>query len=351
MNLIVGTNSSGKTKILNTVSNLARLLAGDIKSTMLSANYDVEFFDNGQVFKYQLEISNKKVTKEVFSIDSKNYLDRGVNGVGKIWAEKLRERIEFQLAEDDVAAYSRRDSIQHPFFEKLYEWARSLYHYRFSTNMGKEFFAVIQDKPVSDFDPRQTEKVVGILKRGIDKYGDQFIESIKADMAEIGYFLDDVNIKPPVSVVFHEPAGIVGLSVKESNLSHITDQADMSDGMFRAISLIIQLNFAEMTQTPSCVLIDDIGEGLDFERSCSLIKLLLRKTERSKIQLIMATNDRFIMNSVPLEAWTVLRRTGSQIKVYNYSNSRETFDQFKFTGLNNFDFFAYNFADSVRTEE
>ena len=59
----------------------------------------------------------------------------------------------------------------------------------------------------------------------------------------------------------------------------------------------------------------------------------------------MATNDRFVMNTVPLDAWTVLRRVGRKIRVYSYENSRMRFDEFKFTGMNNFDFFALNFLD------
>ena len=52
------------------------------------------------------------------------------------------------------------------------------------------------------------------------------------------------------------------------------------------------------------------------------------------------------MNAVPLEDWAVLHRKGGICKVYNYNNSREAFEEFKFTGLSNFDFFATNFLGS-----
>ena len=113
--------------------------------------------------------------------------------------------------------------------------------------------------------------------------------------------------------------------------------------MFRALSLIIQLNFAEHESLPSCVLIDDIGEGLDFERSSKLIKLIIEKSKKSKIQLILATNDRFVMNNVPLEYWSIIQRIGDECKIYNYKNSKKLFDDFDLTGLNNFDFFSSNF--------
>ena len=98
---------------------------------------------------------------------------------------------------------------------------------------------------------------------------------------------------------------------------------------------------------------DDFGEGLDFERSRTLIDLLRSKAHNSEasIQLIMTTNDRFVMNNIPLEEWTVLQRVGHQVRVRNYGNSKQIFDEFKYTGLNNFDFFATDFLSEAPDEE
>jgi hypothetical protein len=87
-------------------------------------------------------------------------------------------------------------------------------------------------------------------------------------------------------------------------------------------------------------------EGLDFARSDALIKTIISKAEKTQMQLLMASNDRFVMNGVPLKYWTVLDREGSIVHVYNESNSREVFESFKFTGLNNFDFLATDFIHS-----
>jgi len=60
----------------------------------------------------------------------------------------------------------------------------------------------------------------------------------------------------------------------------------------------------------------------------------------------MATNDRFVMNTVPLEYWSVLERRGAVVKVHNRENAKQKFEDFRFTGLNNFDFFASDFLES-----
>ena len=349
-NLIVGSNASGKSRVLNVISGLSKLLAGDTKVTILSGDYEVTFDDEGRPLKYSLRIVDGKVTKEEFKAEGTSFLQRGTGGEGKIWAEKLGDYIEFQVPQDELAAVARRDSIQHPFFEPLNSWGSSLYHYYFGSPLGKDVLGLIDPNLKRQVNPRDPNQVIGIYRQGEKAFGDTFKEAIKRDMAEIGYLIDDIGVKEPISIIVHGPQGIVALYVKESGLGDITDQGDMSQGMFRAFSVIIQLNYSELTKRPSCVLIDDIGEGLDFERSCSLIKLLMRKAEKSAVQLIMATNDRFVMNTVPLESWTVLRRVGHRIRVYNYANSKERFDQFKFTGMNNFDFFAFNFLDESKND-
>jgi hypothetical protein len=125
----------------------------------------------------------------------------------------------------------------------------------------------------------------------------------------------------------------------------------MSQGMFRAFSILIQVNYSQMSKKATCILIDDIGEGLDFERSCLLIDVLRKKADEPKIQLIMSTNDRFVMNNVPLEEWSVLLRHGGRVQVRNYNNSKDVFDEFKFTGLSNFSFLELDFIGSSQPTE
>ena len=139
---------------------------------------------------------------------------------------------------------------------------------------------------------------------------------------------------------------LVGLNVQETALPGVTDQFSMSQGMFRVLSLLIHMNYCQLSNTGSTVLIDDIGEGLDFDRSCRLIELLREKALGSAIQLVMSTNDRFVMNQVPLDEWSVLQRDGGTVHVRNAGNSRDIFNSFKFTGLSNFSFLEMDFINT-----
>jgi hypothetical protein len=202
-------------------------------------------------------------------------------------------------------------------------------------------------------DDRDENAVVALYREAQKNFKDEFKQAVMNDMGEIDYNIEEIGIGAPVSIrlVSGLPGEMVGLYVREKDLSGITDQHSMSQGMFRALSIVIQVNYSQMTKKSTCILIDDIGEGLDFDRSCRLIDLLRKKAKESNIQLILSTNDRFVMNRVPLEEWSVLQRRGSHVRVRNYENSRELFEEFKFTGLSNFSLLEMDFLNGQTTDE
>ena len=116
-------------------------------------------------------------------------------------------------------------------------------------------------------------------------------------------------------------------------------------------SILIQVNYSQMSKNATCILVDDIGEGLDFERSWRLIEVLREKADESSVQLILSTNDRFVMNHVPLEEWSVLQCHGALRASADCENSRNVFEEFKFTGLSNFSFLEMDFVSGPPREE
>lgn len=355
INLLVGKNATGKSRTLNIIRGLGNLLSGDVKLQYSSGNYAVTFDKEGELIEYFLKYEDSKVVKEKLIIGSKITLDRGLNGEGTIWSEEYKKDMKFQAPETELACVNRRDSVQHPFFEDLYQWGKGLRHYYFGERMGKYHLAqLIEKSEESKLNLKDTDLVVTIFSEGQNKFGEKFKESIICDMGNLGYEIDKIEIGTPTGLKFTGPALYMhpqGFILKESDLPGLTEQSDMSQGMFRAFSLIIQLNYSQLASVPSCILIDDIGEGLDYDRSTALIKLVIEKANTSSIQLIMSTNDRFVMNNVPLEYWAVIRRASNKAKIYNYENAKSKFEDFKFTGMNNFDFFMSDFISEGLPED
>lgn len=352
LNLLVGKNSSGKTRALNVIHGLAKMLCGEVKSVLISGSYDVTFVRRGKRVRYVLNYENSAIIKEEFVVDNRKLLTRGRGGTGWIsYAKKANRKLRFQTPPNELAVVSRRDSIQHPFFEDLHAWGKSVRLYQFGGTLGKYTIVFIRGREKEVDVPTNTEQVITVFRLGLRNFGARFPKLIMDHMAEIGFPLSKIELRAPVALtmpVGQMPGDPVYLCVHEKGLRGITDQHSMSQGMFRALSVIIQLTYSQMAEQTSCILIDDIGEGLDFERSRALVKLITSKFHQSSAQIIMATNDRLVMNMVPLQSWTVLKRKGSIVSVFNYANSKKIIDEFTFTGLNNFDFFATDFLSEAK---
>jgi energy-coupling factor transporter ATP-binding protein EcfA2 len=349
INLVVGKNATGKTRALNVLSGLGKLLTGIQKpSDLATGNYNVTFEHNENILKYILKILNHKVIYESFEKDEIVLLKRGEGGKGSIFHEQENRSLDFQTPETDAAVVARRDAIQHAFLSPLSDWGSGLRYYSFGDTMGRNTISFLVDGGPQP-DPTNSNEVIGLFRQGTKQYPGVFKESVIKAMNDIGYDIEDIDATTPQNIQIQSnsiiPVTPVALIVKERSLSGSTEQVEMSQGMFRALSVIIHLQYAIHGDHPSFILIDDIGEGLDFDRSCRLIHFIRQCAMDSKIQLVMSTNDRFVMNNVPLEEWALLSRQGGNIKVHNYKNSKAAFDNFKFTGLNNFDFLAMDFIN------
>lgn len=356
LNLIVGENASGKSRTLNVIRGLAHLVSGYRKLTFQSGDYDIVFNSSVDPYNYRLHCEDNKILAESLHVGGESLLERGVGGKGKIFAEKLEENgalMDFQTPETELACVARRDEIQHTFFQPLHDWGATLRHYHFGSNLGQASYLIhVEDSDLGPPDTRDENRVVHIFMRGREIYGSEFSERVLAGMAEIGYQIErisaEVSKQIEVAPLGQHP---YWLSVKEQDLPGETSQMDMSQGMFRCLSLIIQLVYSLMANEATCVLVDDIGEGLDFERASALIKYVLASAEKSNIQLIMATNDRFVMNSVPLECWMIARRMRNCVNYLSVRNAPKVFQRFKETGLSNFDMFASRFYEGSEESE
>jgi energy-coupling factor transporter ATP-binding protein EcfA2 len=360
INLIVGKNASGKSRTINVIAGLARILSGGMSPAFISGSYTANFVDAPHRYEYKLVFRDREIISESFTRDDTVLLDRGEAGVGKILVDKDGEAsgfIDFQAPTNQLAATSRRDSINHPFFEPLYLWSKGVRHFEFGSTLGKNSIAIIVKNAPPQIEQWDTEAVIKIYKTGDRNYGAAFKGEIIASMNRLQYDITDMGAATPTGIIVEaknengQPAQVNVIYVQERALASTTEQHAMSQGMFRALSIIIQTTYAKFSKSASCLIIDDIGEGLDFERSCAMIKLLVEHAENSNLQLIMSTNDRYIMNAVPLKYWKLIRRDKGTCEFYTSENSSAAFDEFRFTGLSNFDFFSGDFINQEARKE
>lgn len=249
------------------------------------------------------------------------------------------EQLNFQAPPQMLASTSRVDEVQAPYLLPLIQWAHSLHFYPCSTDLGKQAVTVIRaDGPPPDL--KDAAQTLSVFKEGVKQFGKAFKDAILEDMTKIGYNLSDILVSTPVTITLSVPMDTQSLFVQEIGIEGAFDQYSMSVGMYRALAVLIHLNFGLMSQLAQCVIIDDIGEGLDFDRSSALIKVVIQKVNASEMQVIMTTNDRSVMNGVDVSYWNVLHRVGTEVYPLNQMNRPNEFDEFRFSGLSNFDLLA-----------
>ena len=348
INLIVGNNTSGKSRTLNVIFGLSRVLTTP-ELNLVSGLYNAYFNEGNNVFHYTIEYNNGIIHQEKLLRNDSILFYRDSNGLGKILNENTNIEQDFKIPNTQLVA-TRRDEIQFPYLEELYKWASNVRHFRFSKETEKHTLAIIDsNKPITDLNNQNiTNQAIAVFRRGKTDFRNKYVDSIIRDFNSIGYSINNIDVGTLQSVKVDGAIGskLIGLRVFETDREGMTDQSEMSDGMFRALSLIIHYNYYELTEKNLNVLIDDIGEGLDYERSTSLIKLLIEKSKKTGIQLIMSSNDKFVMNNTNLDYWQAISRNGGKVKMYNKFNSFESFENFRFTGLNNFDFYTTEFYKS-----
>ena len=353
INLVVGKNSSGKTRTLNALSDLVSMITGKGTTATGPVSYELLFKNSNDLMKYELAYDQETIHSERLYVGEELVMERGDEGKGKIKYEATPGSmfLDFEIPHDQLASFAKRDRLQHPFMETIHGWAVSLRRFNFSGDLGKTRYALkssFESKEVDWTDT--TNSLVPVITVAEEEYR-QFHELVLKDMQKIGYDLEEFGVIHFSERYSGSSQDRYAVFTTEKGLQKQVTQRDMSQGMFRAFSVLLQINYYLLCGNKGLIIIDDIGEGLDFSRAKHLVKVLISRATDSGIQLIMSTNDSFIMNAVDIENWAVIMREGHKISLYNYENSKEIFEEFKFTGLNNFDFYASEFFKSGFSDE
>lgn len=360
INLIVGKNATGKSRVLRLINALARLITGVLTPTFIQTGHfkivlkSDSSKKSNKVMSYELEIHNNAVKKEILTVNGDIKLERNIDtSLSRIVFEQVKGNyIDIQVPEHNLAVTARRDTKQHPFFEDLHVWATRVNYSEFT--IKDQNTVTIIDKNIkpdaSNLNSIQPSPHL-LVKFGKENHGRNLMSPVISDMKKIGYEISDFGLMPSIGV--ESPIGNPNIPqliyVKEVDIDKKLSQNEISSGMFRALLTLIQLHVIRLEKKPSCVLIDDIGEGLDFDRASKLISIIISQAEEGYSQLLLTTNDRFVMNNVPLEYWCVLEREKGKVKSYTPRNSPETFKDFEEYGFNNFDFFSKGlFSQSIK---
>lgn len=334
LNLLVGKNAAGKSRTLDAIQELGLLIGGlqFVGQTKYhTQHFDFIFTDNGNTYRYVLHFEERVITQEVLYLNDKEVLNREKK---LIYFDDKEYDMSGKMDEAQLLINRRNDDGNY-FFDDLVRWGASLRAFLFSSQIEK-------DKYVKDLstlkDVNNDIAIIGLIIPifywGREEYGQKFEDEILAGMNALGYNLTDIAIK--------KTKRGYSVSVEEDGKYEVSQQ-EMSQGMFRALALFVLIVNAAWRDLSVCILVDDIGEGLDHERSKAFIDLIVKRIYNTQIQYFMSSNDRYVMNNIHLKYWTIVERQNEKSVFYNRINSQKNFDDFKYTGLNNFDFYTTDF--------
>ncbi len=328
-NLIVGKNSSGKSRALKALSNVTSVLSQHNSSdNQLIFNSELILTNvNGDEIFISLAILGKKILKESLIVNNETIIDRTETS-----AIFLNETAN--PPEDMLLMQVRRDVQKYPVIEEIIKWANESIVLSFikSDSYNEEELHDI----ISEFTPKMKKHLlkmandIGFPLTLLDTF-DNYFYGPKKKGAENNSELTTIKV----------------ILLKEENVGTILFFDNLSSGMYRTISLLILIEQLINLKHPALIAIDDLGEGLDYSRATKVGKLLFDMCKKHNIQLIATSNEEFMMNIVDIDQWNILVRNGEKVRSITSALCPKEFEEFKFSGLSNFDFFTSDFLRRV----
>lgn len=324
-NLLVGANSTGKSRTIEAIKSCADFISQSGASHHFfnitdTINCKMKFKDGDTHIVYSFISEEKKIIEERLFLISDNKEEFIV----------LRDSISSSLngqkvtpPVDKLLINVRRDEEQYPIFEKIIHWAENTYYIPFSLLKDRTMFEIADNKNnLSDY-----------LLSFTQEQKERVIQKVKT----LNYHITNVNVR----------------KFGEFKLPFITEEKvetklpilSLSTGMVCVIYILVILEYLSAHNMPSCILIDDFCEGLDYERSKQLGKLIFDYSYEQGTDLIVSSNDSFLMDVVPTDKWIILTREGSVVGNLSQQTHPDLFEDFSFTGLNNFTLFSSNYIE------
>jgi AAA15 family ATPase/GTPase len=328
VNLIVGKNAVGKSRTLNTIDLLNNILK---QSSFPNSNSSWKIiFENSKkeliVYQFTTNKNTQSIDYESIIINKELFLERK-NNLAKIKSANTASWTTINPPKDKLVLHIRRDIIDYPYLEEIIAWAENSY--------GFKFGSITPDKKILGEENKHFWTLLTNNLTLPDMLNAINQTTIIEDLNKISYFIEKINVlKREISFE---------ILIKEKNINNLIPYYHLSQGLFRTLYVLVYFEFLITQKQPVTIVIDDLCEGLDYERATKLGELLFEKCLNTNVQLIATSNDSFLMDVVDLKYWNVLQRKGKIVTAINNQNHADLFKKFKFTGLSNFDFFASDF--------
>ena len=328
VNLLVAKNATGKSRTVRAIHAVASFL--QMKEANLPRSFAAELClcgegDGAIELKYTFSINEGAVESETLTAGDKTLIQRTSTGakLGDVCIAPPAERLVVQ---------TRRDEQLYPEIELLMHWAE-----------GVVFLSFSEISPLAALDV-QKERTTIPFGDLVDALTAEDKVDVLTKARTLGYDVESMS-------TFEAVKGVRLVRIKERTVADEMLGSAVSNGMMRTLYLLCFTAAMKHKPRLSLLLIDDFGEGLDFQRSNELGRIFFNDGPQTGVQLIVSSNDAFLMDVVDIANWQLLRRTNSMVHTLNAQTHPELFRQFRMTGLSNFDLFSSDFVESYLNKQ
>lgn len=324
--LLVGKNASGKTRTISALQNVTNFLRmknspfGDAEFKTKLIFIDPQVPDWEMI--YSFETHGGKIVSELLKANGKTFIKRDSEN-----AVFMGQTINPPV--DKLVVQVRRDREAYPEVEALMEWAEGVI---FVSCSNINPLTVILGNAMAVVNPLPFSVLVDSLTND-DK------RLVMEAARKLGYDVKDIS-------TFKANNEMKFVAVSERYLKGNVMDFQLSSGMMRVLYILCFLEYIKHGAKHSLLLIDDLGEGLDYNKASLLGKRVFEECEAEHLQMIASSNDAFMMDVVDISKWQIVRRKNSKLSTLNQTGIPGLFEAFRMTGLSNFDFFSSDFIDN-----
>lgn len=326
-NLLVGKNSVGKSKTIRAIAQVADILS---QRSKLGRDMEVALVlsDDEEELHYSFKSKAGTVISE--SLESSRKGNKLVFISREIDSVILDGDSDINAPGDKLIIHIRRDTVKYPYIEKLVNWAQSVNGFSFNE---------IEHNPEDNTDSWFIGDRISLLDmvHSVAESNSNANRIVKR-MNDVGYSIRKISEFVP-----QKYPDIKFIIVLEDGVMSPLFAGNLSKGMYRTLFTLSLLEFLANSKKPSMILIDDFCEGLDYDRSVSVGKMVYEFCREHGIQLFAASNDSYLMDVVSLDCWHILNRTGSTVTAINKFSDPDLFDDFEFSGLKNIHLLSSDF--------
>ena len=324
VNLLVARNATGKTRTIRALQNVTSFL--QMKQTFMNIRSFEATLKFGKVenpnwkMDYSFKINEGVVEKEELIVNGAVLIKR-TKAIAKYENKRINPPSE------KLVVQIRRDKDLYPEIELLMLWAEGV--------------TAVSCSDINPFTILGVGNLINLYNFSdlVDALSPSEMKKVLSTAKELGYNIASIK-------TLEATRGIRIVQLKEISISNELVDMQLSSGMLRTLYLLCFVSIIKHNKNLSLLLIDDMGEGLDYRRSTNLGKIVFDDCALNGLQLVASSNDAFLMDVVDIANWQILRRKGNKVNTINQALNPELFRKFRMTGLSNFDLFSSDFIDS-----